>query len=533
MMAARPSGQRLRGASLAILAALSLPGLLLADAVAPEASATRGKRIYVEGVSERGGDITAIVGDESVSLPASAVPCASCHGKDGLGRPEGGVLPPDIRWSELVKNYGHVHEDGRRHPAFDDASIARSIAAGIDPAGNRLDTSMPLYRMSAQDMADLVAYLQELEADHDPGVESARVQVGSLLPFNGPQAALGKAMAQVMHAYFQDVNAAGGIFGRQIDLLSVPLGTSAEASVENLAAAYRAEGLFALVGAYSVGMDDELLAFTREHALPLVAPFTLDPGDAFTDAGAFYLYAGFADQARVLADRALAQAGSGAGVLLVGPNTPRVDRVLQAVRDRFRLRGAVAPQELRYPAAAFSLPELVKRREELSAEAILFFGSQPELESSLKELARRGQHPHVYLLSSLLSRPLFSAPKDFDRRLLIAYPTLVSDVSDKGRLEYQDLSTRHALPRDHIEAQIAALAAAKLFVEGLRGVGRHLSRAALVDSMEALYAYETGVTPPLSYGPNRRIGALGAHLLTVDLVNQGYAPVDGSWQELQ
>ena len=88
------------------------------------------------------------------------------------------------------------------------------------------------------------------------------------------------------------------------------------------------------------------------------------------------------------------------------------------------------------------------------------------------------------------------------------------------------------MPPEHLQGQIAAFAAAKLLVEGLRGAGRDLSRLALVDALEALYAYQTGLTPPLSYGPNRRIGARGAHVVAVDLVNKSYQPV-GGWHELR
>ena len=117
-------------------------------AAALDAAQTRGKQIYLQGTSPERHGIDAVVGDEAVTLPASAVPCASCHGPDGLGRAEGGLLPPDIRWSQLTKAYGHVHENGRRHPAFDEAGLARLVRAGLDPADNRLDRAMPLYRMS-------------------------------------------------------------------------------------------------------------------------------------------------------------------------------------------------------------------------------------------------------------------------------------------------------------------------------------------------------------------------------------------------
>ena len=152
------------------LAALGLVVALISTQAAAALSAgqSRGKQIYLHGTSPSDSELTAHVGREAVTLPASAVPCASCHGPDGRGRPEGGVIPTDIRWSQLTKVYGHVHEDGRRHPAFDKAGLARVLRTGLDPADNRLDQSMPLYTLTDGDMTDLVAYLTHLESGPRP-----------------------------------------------------------------------------------------------------------------------------------------------------------------------------------------------------------------------------------------------------------------------------------------------------------------------------------------------------------------------------
>lgn len=518
---------------------LAACALLVAASVVPSAgdaglepAQARGKQIYLEGTSATGGRIDAVVGNEGVTLPASAVPCASCHGPDGLGRPEGGVLPPDIRWSQLTKSYGHVHEDGRRHPPFTEVNLARLLRSGLDPAHNRIDTAMPLYRMSERDMDDLVAYLRHLEHDRDPGVEDERVQVGSLLPLHGPQARLGQAMAQVMHAHFQEVNAQGGVFGRRIELLTVPYGDSPEGTLENLRAAFRQEGMFALVGAYTVGLDEPVLDLLRETGTPLVGPFTLDPGDEVADAAAFYLYPGFEEQARALVDQALADAGDEAApVLVAGPEGERVQRLVAAVRDQLRGRGP-QPVVARYPAGGPDAEALAGRIGESGAQAVFFFGRQDDLEALLDALATGGRQPRIYVLSSFLSRPLFEAPAGFHHRIFVAYPTLASDISARGQADFQDLARRHALPRDHVQAQVAAYAAAKLLEEGLRRAGRRLNRAALIDGLEALYAYDTGLTPPLTFGPNRRIGARGAHVMAVDLMKKAYQPV-GGWHELR
>jgi ABC-type branched-subunit amino acid transport system substrate-binding protein len=486
----------------------------------------RGKQIYFEGTSPSGGEITAIVGDEAALLPGSAMPCSSCHGSDGLGRPEGGVTPLDIRWTELIKTYGHVHHDGRRHPAFDDAGVARSVIAGVDQANNVLDRSMPVYQMSQQDIDDLVAYMKVLEFDADPGLSDDTIRIATLLPLSGPAAATGDVMRRVMEGYFAEINDNGGIFGRRIELLAVPMGQTPDASVNTLREAFDAEGIFAVVGAYSIGYDEALLGYLRSDNVPLVGPFTLDPGDAFIDANAYYLFSGFDDQARVLADRALVDGAAANKIVIAGQQTARAEQLLRAAIDRVRKApGDVEANVETWIPGEFNAAEFAGRIADNNIEALIFLGGQAELDALLGELADRNSAPRIYLLSSLVSRPMLDLPAAFDKRVFIAYPTTSQDVSPRGREDYARIAERQSLPREHIQAQLASLAAAKLLVEGLRRSGRDASRTRLVESLEQLYNFDTGVTPPLTYGPNRRIGALGAHIVSVDIENQRYVPV--------
>ena len=510
------------------LLAIALLATGLASVASTEFTAAelRGKQIYFEGTSASGGEINAIVGDEAALLPGSAMPCSSCHGSDGLGRPEGGVTPLDVRWSELVKVYGHVHHDGRRHPAFDDDGVARSIIAGVDQANNPLDRSMPIYQMSQEVVDDLVAYMKVLEFDTDPGVADDTVRIATLLPLSGDGATVGEAMRQVMQGYFAEVNDAGGIFGRQIELLAVPMAQTANASIETVREAFRTESIFALVGAYSVGYDEALLGYLRTDNVPLIGPFTLDPGDAFIDSGAFYLFAGFEDQIRALADRALADGAAANQVVISGPQSARSEQLLRAAIDRVRKAPGDAEANVEtWPPGEFDAADFATKIADNDIQALIFTGAQAELDSLLDELAEREQAPRMYLLSSLVARPLLDVPAAFDKRVFIAYPTTSQDVTPRGREDYSRIAERQSLPMEHIQAQLAALAAAKLFVEGLRRAGRDVSRVRLIEGLEQLYNFDTGVTPPLTYGPNRRVGALGAHIVTVDLENRRYVPV--------
>jgi ABC-type branched-subunit amino acid transport system substrate-binding protein len=340
-------------------------------------------------------------------------------------------------------------------------------------------------------------------------------------------------MAQVLYAFFQEINGRGGIYGRQVDLLAIPSGGSAEETMGNLRLALRREGIFALVGAFTVDLDGALLDLLRTEKVPLVGPFTLDQGDETLNEAVFYIYPGFTEQARVLVDEALGQPGAGdGGVAIVAPEGRHADALVEAVQDQMGRRGLAKPAAIRYAPEGADAGWMAERVKATGGDALFFFGSQAELDLLLPALAERQHNPRVFLLSSLVSRSLFDAPPGFNQRIFLAYPTLASDVTDAGRSEYQELSAGHALPVEHLQGQMAAYAAAKLLVEGVRRAGRDLSRRAFVDGLERLYAFETGVTPPLSYGPNRRVGARGAHVVAVDLVNKSYQPV-GGWHALR
>ena len=75
---------------------------------------------------------------------------------------------------------------------------------------------------------------------------------------------------------------------------------------------------------------------------------------------------------------------------------------------------------------------------------------------------------------------------------------------------------------------LSAFSAAKILVEGLKRAGREVSREKLIETLEGLSGYVTGLTPAVTYGPNRRIGAMGAYVVTIDLEKREFVP-PSSW----
>src|ERR1051325_6313085 len=216
----------------------------------------RGKAFYLRGESASGQEVTALMGE--IDVPASTLTCAGCHGTRGEGKTEGGVTAGPLTWSHLTKPYGHTDEGGRKHQAFSETSFVRMLTAGLDPAGNKLAVAMPSYRMSQEDMANLIAYLKRIETDTDPGVNETSIVLGTVLPEKAALSGLAQSMGDVLQAYFAEINSRGGIYNRKIEL-RVVYGDS-KSTVSNVKRLVDDDQVFAMVSGLTAGAEDGIAA---------------------------------------------------------------------------------------------------------------------------------------------------------------------------------------------------------------------------------------------------------------------------------
>jgi ABC-type branched-subunit amino acid transport system substrate-binding protein len=493
----------------------------------------RGKQIFHEGRGSEQTGIVALVGRARAPVDASVLPCASCHGPDGLGRAEGGAEPSNITWSELTKPYGHRHPNSRVHPAFDEESFARVVTEGIDPAGNELEPVMPKYEMAAEDMAALVAYLKRLEGDLDPGLTPTAITVGSILPRSGHYVPRGQAVEAVLRAYFEELNATGGVFGRKLDLKVAAYMPDREATLANARRLIEEEQIFAALDVFAIGQEQPLFALLEESEIPQVGPFTLLAGhQGLPSRSTFFLESGLALQASALVEFAAGNLGlkpSGVAVLLEANEA--FDDIARAIEDRSRAHGWPRPLVSHEPDGGANVRGLVSQLMREGVDAVFHFGTVRELGAFAAEAGRQGWRPHLFLSGLIAGEASLDLPPAFAGRAFVAYPSLLSDSTPDGRAEFEALHRKHRLPREHLALQASAYSAAKVFVEGLRRAGRSLSRDTLVAALEGLSEFETGLTRPVTLSPERHVGVRGAHVLTVDLAARAFRP-DPAWIRL-
>ncbi len=496
--------------SLALISLMLLANNLFATPLTE--SETRGKQIYSTGESPSGKSIQARVGLEATELSGSSVPCISCHGEDGQGRPEGNIVPTNITFEYLTLSYGHQHDNGRKHPAFTPDTFIKAISSGVDSAGNRLDYAMPRYSLSDSDSSDLIAYLKRLSSDVDAGLTDSTIRLATILPMQGALADMGQAMKAVLLAYFDEINAQGGIYNRKIQLELIEY-TGDDATLKNVRGLLETQAIFALISPFSANVEQDILLLAEKLGIPQIAPYTLFPEDKpsrsqFT----FYLLAGLNNEARAMVDYAANELKlKNIHALVISPENTDIRKVAKSIEKQSQLRSLGAITHFVYSPNSFQAKNVAEQLTRQTPEVIFFFGTGEELGVLLESSKALKTQPYIFISSSLTSSS--SVHEQNADKIFLSSPT--SSHNQSNAEDFFRLIKQHKLSAQHLTAQAVAYSAAKLLVEGLQKTGRELSRKKLIQSIEHIYQFDTGLLPPLSYGKNRHIGSVDIAIVPV------------------
>jgi ABC-type branched-subunit amino acid transport system substrate-binding protein len=489
-------------------------------------SEKRGKQIYLQGTSPSGRIVTAFLRDAAVEVPASTLTCANCHGYRGEGKPEGGVIPSVITWEFLTKPYGVTHPSGRKHPPYTPTSLELSLVRGFDPAGNRLAGSMPVYQMSSEDMQDLIAYMKVLGSDVDPGIGGSTLRIGTIIPAEGPAREAGAAAKAALQAYFAEVNEHGGIYSRKIDLRVLEVRSGAPPVSSQVERFLRNDEVFAMTAAFMAGSEKELVSVVENEEVPLIGPVTLFPRVEFPlNRQIFYLFSGLNEQAQAVFSFVSSTSSQPRRVAVVYPHGEHFAAVVPTLESECQKRNWPAPEKLVYSRASFDAMGVATRLKGGAADVVFLYTNASETLALMNSVSALKWSSSYFLPGALVGPDLLNVPKDIIASLHATFPTLPVDQSQAGVAEYHQLAKKHSLPPHHLVAQVNALGAAKVLVEALKLTGRDLSREKLISTLESFYNFQPGLTPAITFGLNRRIGALGAYVVSIDPEKREFVPV--------
>ncbi len=344
--------------------------------------------------------------------------------------------------------------------------------------------------------------------------QSGSVRFGQSLPLSGPLAELGSEYRDGMLAYFNALNAKGGINGRRIELVSLDDGYVVDRSVENAKTLIDKEDVFALLGMFGSANYAALLPLINEKAIPSLAPYTgSDELRQQSSPTTFWLRASYGDETEKIIDQL---------------TTLGINRIAVFFQDdafgKSGLAGvekALAKRKLKvvatgaYDKTKNDVREATRAIAAADPQGVVMISTYKPTAAFVKEMRQTGKQTQFFALSVVGYKALQAEMGIGAAGVAIAQvmPYPFSGLTPVVR-EFQALPAEFAPKSGATYTVIEGYIAAKLAAEALRRAGPQPTREKLMAALEGMRNFDLGGLN-VDYGKTNR---LGSHFVEVTIV---------------
>ena len=324
------------------------------------------------------------------------------------------------------------------------------------------------------------------------GVTDSEIRIGQFAAQTGPAAELGKRMQVGIQAQFAAVNAAGGINGRKLTLVSRDDGYEPEKAAAAVKALIEEDKVFALIG--SVGTPTTLAAVPAINAagIPLIGPFT--GAQALREPfnrNIFHVRASYFDETERIVQHLTTIGIKKIAVFYQNDTYGKagLEGVTRALTKRALKPLATVTVERNSVDVAAALAEILKANPEAVIQ-ISAYKSCAVLIKQARAKSYAGQFFNVsFVGSKALADELGEASAGVSISQVVPFPYIASSALVR---EYQERMTQ-AGNKDFDFSSMEGFMAAKVLTEGLRRAGtKNLSREGLITALETVRDFNMG-----------------------------------------
>lgn len=339
----------------------------------------------------------------------------------------------------------------------------------------------------------------------ETGVTDAEIQVGQFAAQSGPAALLGKRMQLGILAHFNSVNAAGGINGRTLKLISRDDGYEPEKAAAAVKALIEEDKVFALIG--SVGTPTTLAAVPAINAagIPLIGPFT--GAQALREPfnrNLFHVRASYFDETERIVQHLSTIGITKIAVFYQNDSYGKagLEGVTRALTKRNLKPAASVTVERNSVDVSAALAEILKA----TPEAVIQISAYKSCAALIKQARAKAYGGQFFNVSFVGSKALADELGDTGAGVTISqvvpFPYIPSLAIVR---EYQQRMTE-AGNKDFDFSSMEGFLAAKVFTEGLRRAGKNLTRESLMTALESMRDHNMGGFT-VNYAPKSHEGS--------------------------
>jgi len=354
--------------------------------------------------------------------------------------------------------------------------------------------------------AGLGFLLVAASASAEHGVEDKRIVLGQSAALSGPASALGAAMRNGALAYFDSVNAAGGVNGRQIALTTLDDGYDPARAATNTATLVDTQHVFALFGYVGTPTSNAAMRWVDKEGIPFFAP--MSGAQSFREPfnkHIFNIRDGYAEETEKIVEHLDAIGFKQVAVLYQNDayGQAGLDGVTRALKKRKRDVFATAPVERNSTDVAAAVTKLKAS----GAPAVIIISAYKSSAAFIRAMRNAGGSIPLFWNVSFVGSRALAEELGADARGVMISQVIPSPWDEKLALikEYRKLYLNKP-GREPEYASLEGFMAAKVFVEGLRHVKGEPTRKNFIQALENMGSYDLGGYT-VKFGPSNHNGS--------------------------
>lgn len=332
------------------------------------------------------------------------------------------------------------------------------------------------------------------------------IKLGAWLPLSGPQASGGIPQEAGTRVVFDQLNAGGGINGRQVEWTAVDNAFDPQQTIQVARQLISRDKVQAIVGANGTATSEATFPFVLErNKVPIFGVYGgsaswYDPPQA----GLFGTQTLYETQALAAAQWALAE---GAKKVTVIRNDPAAFVKVEDVATAELAKGGAEVSTIEVKLGTTDYSPFVSQIRTSAPDAVLVILPIQEAAAYLNEMALQRVQTHSYGYSPTVGNGLLDLAGANAEGFRAVSLTLPPTADDPAVEEYRQALANFEPGVQPDFYSLATYGSAKAFAQVLAGIDGDITSESIAAAVTASGPIETGVMPPLEFSEDNHLGS--------------------------
>lgn len=338
---------------------------------------------------------------------------------------------------------------------------------------------------------------------YDSGASDTEIKIGNIMPYSGPASAYA-AIGKAEEAYFNKINAEGGIGGRKIKFISYDDGYSPPKTVEQARKLVESDGVLLIFGSLGTSTNGAIRKYMNEKKVPQL--FVASGASKWNDPKQYPWTMGwqpsYASEARIYAKYIMKEKPDGKiGVLYQNDDFGK--DYLKGLKDGLGPKASMIVLEDGYDTSEPAIDEHVVKLKASGADIFVSITTPKFAAQAIKKAAEIGWHP-VHIISNVsasVGGVLEPAGLEISQGILSAsYTKDASDPqwnADDGMKKFYNFLAKYDPKANKLDAGVVfGYAAAQTMVKVLQLCGDDLTRDNVMKQAASLKDFQPDTLLP-------------------------------------